>query len=413
METVGGLLGHPKRKEAFATYVLGLFSSLKRKTVEGIAAQAQPDVSQVDAEHQRLLHIVGQSKWDDGALRRFAARCASKEMVSVGGVDSWIIDDTGFMKKGRHSVAVQRQYSGTAGKVENCQLAVSLVLANDHVQYASDFELYLPESWLQDRERCDAAKIPKDRVFQTKQELALQLIDRALQDDVPLPKAVLADSFYGGSSEFRAGLRARRLHYAVSVRSDIQIQRVDKHGFRKGPATAAETMAKKLPFRKVCFGNGSYAHFSFVRVVPTTDFQHHAAPKPVWLIAEAPAHEEGLKFHLCSLPPSTTRKELVRLLHQRFRTERAYQELKQEFGLDHYEGRSFLGWHHHVTAVLVCHAFTIAEQCRLFPPVQWRHRTRASHQDENASPAAPAPFDRYGAHRDRARIQGVAASTML
>lgn len=369
---IGEILKYPKRKAAFATYVVGLYSMVDRKTAEGLAALSAPEPDRTDAEHQRLLHVIGQSKWSDRNVRRYAAGYALGAMRESGEVESWIIDDTGWIKKGNHSVGVQRQYTGTSGKIDNCQLGVSLVAATNHWQVPLDFALYLPEPWTEDPERRRQAKIPADVEFRTKPDLALAMIRRAIEDELPLPRIVLADAFYGRSGPFRASLRAHRLHYGVGVRKDLKVRRLDQNGIRRGPATTGAAIAKKVKYRRVTWADGSdgrlSSHFAFLRVVPEADLREDPDAEAVWLVIERTDEKYPYKFSLCSFPKATSRRELVRLLHQRWRTERVYQDLKQEFGLAQYQGRSYVGWHHHVTAAMVCHAFAVAEQARLFPP---------------------------------------------
>lgn len=372
LNDIGEILKYPKRKAAFATYVVGLFSMVQRKTAEGLAALTVPDPVRTDAEHQRLLHVIGQSRWSDRNVRRHAASYAVEAMSGGGDVESWIIDDTGWLKKGNHSVGVQRQYTGTSGKVDNCQLGVSLVAATEHSQVPLDFDLYLPESWAVDMERRRQAKIPDEVEFQSKLDIAMAMIDRAIEDELPVPRIILSDVFYGRSGPFRAAARAHGVHYGVGVRKDLKVRRVDKGGIRRGPATTALSIAKKMKYRRVTWTDGSdgklSSDFAFVRVVPTADLKETPDAEAVWLVIERTREKQPYKFSLCSLPKTTSRRELVRLLHQRWRTERVYQDMKQEFGLDQYQGRSYVGWHHHVTAAMVCHAFTTAEQARLFPP---------------------------------------------
>jgi len=401
---IGEILKYPKRKAAFATYIIGLFSMAERKTAESLAAMSVPDPTRTDAEHQRLLHVIGQSKWSDRPVRRHAASTALDAMTSKEDVESWILDDTGWVKKGNHSVGVQRQYTGTSGKVDNCQLGVSLVAATRHWQVPLDFELYLPESWTDDKERRQRAKIPDDVEFQTKTELGLAMIDKAIEDGMPLPRIVLADSFYGRSGPLRSAIRQRRLHYGVGVRKNLQVRRLDANGIRRGPTTSADAIARKVKFRRVTWVDGSqeklWGKFACVRVIPQGDLDEDENAKPVWLVIEKTCDcKTPYKFHLSSMPKTTTRKELVRLIQQRWRTERVYQDLKQEFGMDHYQGRSFVGWHHHVTAAMVCHAFTVAEQTRLFPP----RATFVATSDPKNRGTTSAPFCRihsYDSTRD-------------
>jgi len=372
LNDIGEILKYPKRKAAFATYVLGLFSSVRRKTAEGLAALAVPDPERTDAEHQRLLHVIGQSKWSDRDIRRHAANHALDAISCNEQIESWIIDDTGWVKKGKHSVGVQRQYTGTSGKVDNCQLGVSLVAASTHWQVPLDFALYLPQSWAEDINRRQQAKVPDDLEFTTKQDLATAMICHAVEDKLPRPRIVLADSFYGRSGPFRAAIRKHRLHYGVGVRSDLKIRRIDDNGIRRGPATTAAAVAKKMKYRRITWSNASAgklsSHFAFARVTPVGDLNDDINAEEVWLVIEKTNESQPYKFSLCSLPKTTTRLEIIRLIYQRWKTERVYQDMKQEFGLAQYQGRSYIGWHHHVSAAMVCHAFAVAEQARLFPP---------------------------------------------
>lgn len=372
-ELVGKALGSHQRKSAFATYVVGLFSALERKTAESIAAMTAPDPEKIDAEHQRLLHVIGQAKWNDRAVRTCVISYALKAILAKRSLDAWIIDDTGWIKKGRHSVGVQRQYTGTSGKVDNCQIGVSLAVSAGDVQLPLDFELYLPKVWIDDKDRRRKAKIPEEMQFRTKPELALCMVDRAIEDGVPKPKAVLGDAAYGNSSDFRMSLRDRGLHYALGVQGSTLVQRVDAAGVRRGPATSIERLAEKATYRKVTWRDGTkgkmVSRFAFYRVVPVCEKDAGYEDEILWLILEKPYDEtEAHKYHISSLPRTISQRRLVRILHQRWRTERVYQDLKGELGLDHYEGRLFIGWHHHVSAVLVSYAFIAAEQSRLFPP---------------------------------------------
>lgn len=329
--------------------------------------------------NQRLLHVIGQSEWSDHAVRRFAACFALDAMTQSESIESWIVDDTGWLKKGSHSVGVQRQYTGTSGKIDNCQLGVSLVAATPHWQVPLDFELYLPESWIQDEVRRQCAKIPKHIEFHTKIELGLGMIDQAIGDGLPLPTIVLADSFYGRSAPFRSAIRERGLHYGVAVPKNMQVHRVDEYENKRGSTTTVEAIAKKLKFRRITWAEGSQeklsGHFARVRVATDNDLAEKNHAETVWLMIEKTGDKKDpYKFHLSSMPKSTSQKELVRLIHQRWRTERVYQDLKQEFGLDQYQGRSFIGWHHHVTAAMVCHAFTALGASAAFPPLGKQHR---------------------------------------
>src|ERR1700744_3886034 len=195
-ERIGDALGRKERRESFAVYALGIFGDGERKSIEPIAARACADPARADAEHQRLLHFALDSPWRDEDVRTEAARYAITAMTEHAPIDSWIIDDTGFLKQGSHSVGVQRQYTGSAGKVTNCQGGVSLTGATATEQVPIDFALYLPDNWLTDKARRQEARIPDDISFATKNELALRMMRRARDTGIP-PGIVLADVAYG------------------------------------------------------------------------------------------------------------------------------------------------------------------------------------------------------------------------
>jgi SRSO17 transposase len=378
-DDIGEVLGRPERRASFAVYALGVLGDGERKSLEPIAARACADPDQMDAEHQRLHHFATDSPWDDHGVRREAARYAIASMTARDPVDSWIIDDTGFLKQGSHSVGVQRQYSGTAGKTANCQVAASLTIATRTEQLPIDFALYLPETWLTDARRAEA-RIPWDVKFATKPQLALQMIRRALDDGVP-PGIVLADQAYGCAEEFREGIRALGLHYAVAVDPKSIALVFNKRGRRSTEPISLKKLAFQIEaaggFRRHTWRQGTKqplaARFALRRVVwagrsyfGQRDINER---EPVWLLIEWRNGEpEPANYFFCSLPGPMTKKKLVRIVMQRWRTERAYEDLKGELGLDHYEGRRYPGWHHHVSVVLSCYAFVIAERARHFPP---------------------------------------------
>ena len=298
-------------------------------------------------------------------------------MTARASVDSWIIDDTGFLKQGSHSVGVQRQYTGSAGKVTNCQIGVSLTVATRTEQMPIDFALYLPESWTGDQARRQEARIPDDVLFKTKPELALDLLHRALDDDIPRG-VVLADSAYGSSRDFRDGVREMGLHYAVATNPSTVVMVFDKLGRRRDEIISVQDLARRIEsqggFRRCTWRQGTKqdlsARFAMRRVVPAYDGGHGIEKRePLWLLIEwRDGEDEPANYFLSSLPGRMTKKKLVRAVMQRWRTERVYEDLKGELGLDHYEGRRFPGWHHHVSVVLSCYAFVVGERARHFPP---------------------------------------------
>jgi SRSO17 transposase len=274
---------------------------------------------------------------------------------------------------------VQRQYTGTAGKICNCQTAPSLSIATRTEQLPIDFELYLPKLWTEDPVRRAEARIPWNVLFATKPEQALQLIRRALADGIPRG-VVLADKAFGASEDFRDGLDELQLSYAVGIDARTKVMVFDKHGRRRDERISVKNLALRIEsnggFARCAWRQGTKreltARFALRRVVwagkPGKDNCAVDKRTPVWLLIEwRDGEPEPANYFFCSLPVERmTRKKLVRLVMQRWRTERAYEDLKGELGLDHYEGRRYPGWHHHVSAVLACYAFVVAERARLF-----------------------------------------------
>lgn len=387
LRRIGEVLGNQKRRGSFATYAMGVLGDGARKSVEPIAARACGDPEQADATHQRLLHFLVDSTWDDGAVRREAAREGLGAMTEREPVVAWIVDDTGFLKQGSHSVGVQRQYTGSAGKTTNCQIAVSLSVTTHTQHLPVDFALYLPKCWLDDEERRAEARIPEGQKFKTKPQLALDMIKLAVANDVP-KGVVLADAAYGDCVAFRRGIRALELDYAVAVSASTMVWRCGKAQQTYGQKISVADMAATTRFRRVTWRDGTKkrmtGRFAFERVVPAY-VDSNIEPKhreAVWLIMEwRDDEEEPTKYHLSSLPPDTTKKRLVRIIKERYRTEQVYRELKTELGFDHYEGRRFPGWHHHVSVVLACYAFVVSERARAFPPSAGRACPLAAHGD--------------------------------
>jgi SRSO17 transposase len=374
---VGVHLRDKRKRASFATYAYGILGDGERKSVEPIAARACGDPEMTRAYTERLLHFVGDAKWDDQAVRRVAAKHAVTAMATQEPVTVWIVDDTGMLKQGTHSVGVQRQYTGSAGKVTNCQIAVTLCAATRHEAVPIDVALYLPESWTSDATLRRKARIPDDVVFKTKPELAIDMIYRACLDEVP-GEVVLADSGYGESSEFRSCVRFYGLDYAVGVRAETKVFPLSAAGAHGRDAIAIKDLARKLgqkAFRRVTWREGTSpkslsARFCFRRVkVAHDDGTQLDDREDIWLVMEWRDSEPApSKYHLTTLPRRMSKKEIVRIIKERWRTERAYQELKGELGFDHFEGRSFPGWHHHVSVVLCCYAFVVSERLRHFPP---------------------------------------------
>jgi SRSO17 transposase len=378
LEGLGTTLRDKRQRASFALYALGLLSDGERKSLEPIAARACGDPARTHAVHEQLIHFLAASPWQDEPVRRFAAHHAVQAMQTQGPVRTWIIDDTGFIKQGKFSPGVQRQYTGSAGKTTNCQIGVSLVLATEHSHVATDFRLYLPESWAADRERCRRAHIPDEIDYSPKWALALGMVESALQAGLPRG-VVLADADYGTKTVFRDTMTSLGLEYAVGVQGSGKLRVVDATGTLSERMTieeAGRSLQRKLRTVTWREGTKSTLRSRFARVRVVVDPDDGRLREAEWLLVEWPKGElEPTKFVLSTLPANITCKQMVRTVKSRWRIERSYEDLKGELGLDHYEGRSFVGWHHHITVVLACYAFLVAEHVRSFPPSA-RSKTR-------------------------------------
>jgi SRSO17 transposase len=364
-----------RKRESFAIYAFGILGESDRKSVEPIAALACADPALTKNMHDKLLHFVGGSKWSDEAVRLEAARYVCETLGEHEDVTTWVVDDTGFLKQGIHSPGVQRQYTGSAGKITNCQIGVSLEIATATAHAPIDFELYLPESWTEDPKRRAEARIPDGVVFESKVSLALAMIERAAQAEIP-GEIILADSAYGDSYQFRGTVRTHGFDYAVGIRSGTKVRRIGAGG-RLGTPISVGDLAPCIPRRqrrKLSWREGTKAtlsgRFHFCRVKTTHDDGLPIETRePEWLVIEwQPGEDQPTKFYLTTLPRRMSHKKIVRIIKERWRTERMYEDLKGELGLDHFEGRSFPGWHHHVSVVICCYAFVVAERSRAFPP---------------------------------------------
>ncbi|HST33844.1 MAG TPA: IS701 family transposase [Solirubrobacteraceae bacterium] len=314
-------MGRPERREAMGLYLKGLLLDGERKSIEPIAARLVDDLGEVEGMRQRLLQCVAVSKWAEVEVFR---RIAVKVDAELPAVEALVIDDTGFPKKGEHSVGVTRQYSGTLGRIENCQVATSLHLAGEKGSACIGLRLYLPEEWTNDRRRCRKAGVPDEVAFHSKWELALELLDNALIAGVRA-RIVLADSGYGDTREFRNAIRERGLDYAVGVHHPTRVWRpgtmfsVPPKTARKGPprrnAHAAEgaavsigELAKELTYRTVTWREGTRgkqsSRFAAARVRTSHKHTQGAAPGPEeWLLCEWPSTESApSKHYLLSLP---------------------------------------------------------------------------------------------------------------
>jgi SRSO17 transposase len=356
-----------------------------------MAARLAPE--NVRRTHQSLHHLVADSPWSDEAVLGSVRGQVLTAMKQSGPVAAWIVDDTGFPKKGRHSVGVTRQYCGQLGKQDNCQVAVSLSVATHHASLPVAWRLYLPESWASDAERRKAAGVPEEIRFETKPMIALEQIRQAVAQGVPAAP-VLADSAYGNETRFREGIAALKLGYVVGVQENTtvwrpgEVPKLKKRRRGKGrPPTrlhrdadhqpvSVKQLALELPsqaWKTVTWREGTRqklrSRFAAVRVRPAHRDHLRSEPHPEeWLLIEWPASEaEATKYWLSTLPAQSRLSGLVRLAHHRWIIERDYEELKQELGLGHYEGRGWRGFHHHATLCIATYGFLVIERTRFSP----------------------------------------------
>jgi SRSO17 transposase len=359
-----------------------------------MAARVEP--ARVQAAHQSLHHFVAKADWSDAAVLAVVRAQVLPVLGRQGPIRAWIVDDTGFPKKGAHSVGVARQYCGQLGKQDNCQIAVSLSVANDHASLPVAWRLYLPEAWANDVDRRAKAGVPEDVVFRTKPEIALEQIQAALAADVPRG-VVLADAGYGIDTAFRTGLTAMGLTYVVGVQSSTSLwppgteplppkpwsgrgrppSLLRRHPKHK-PASAKE-LAQALPeraWRTVTWREGNApltSRFAAMRVRPShRDYWRSTPRAEEWFLVEWPQGEnQPTKYWLSTLPEDMALADLVDQAKLRWRIERDYQELKQEIGLGHYEGRGWRGFHHHATLSIAAYGFLVSERS-LIPPSEPR-----------------------------------------
>jgi SRSO17 transposase len=411
---LGDVLGHADRRAPLRSYTTGLLLPGERKSVEPMAARVDP--SRVGAAHQSLHHFVAKAAWDDAALLAAVRAYALPALQERGPLRGWLVDDTGLPKKGRLSVGVARQYCGQVGKRENCQVAVTLSVANEAASLPIAYRLYLPEAWASDPARRAMAGVPEEVAFRTKPAIALEQIGRALADGVP-PGVVVTDAAYGNDTDFRDGVTALGLAYVAGIQGSTSLWppgtaplparpwsgrgRPPKR-LRRGPEhqpLAAGRLAAGLPadaWRTVTWREGTAgelaSRFAAVRVRPAHDDFRLSEPRPEgWFLAEWPEGEEGpTKYWLSTLPGTTTVEELVATAKLRWRIERDFEELKQEIGLGHFEGRGWRGFHHHAALCIAAYGFLVAERCRFSPP-GWRPRL--------AVPERPAGYRPRGSSR--------------
>lgn len=369
------VLGDKRRRRWAPLYVMGLLLPGERKSLQPISARVAPqDVEQVH-------HFVATSCWDPAPVEEVL--CAKVDEM-LGGQDAYlIIDDTGLPKKGLKSVGVAHQYCGALGKQANCQCLVSLTLARDDVPAPVGFRLYLPKEWTTDPARCAKALVPESIGYRPKWRIALDEVDRLSASGVRFG-CVLADAGYGMCAAFRRGLTERGFAWAVGILStqnvyadDVEVSIPERPPGKSGrprvrpiadsaPLSAGKFIAKHVVFRSVAWRKGTKGpltgEFAVARVRPAdgpeTKDGVHLPGDPAWLVCERLSNGDR-KFYLVNLPASASAKKIVRAIKARWACEQMHQQMKEELGLDHFEGRSWLGLHHHAVLTMVAFAFLL------------------------------------------------------
>ena len=391
VEGLTSVIGHADRAKPLRDYCLGLMMPCERKSVEPMAAITAPE--RTAAQHQSLLHFVGEGKWSDEKVLAKVRERVLPQMERHGPIEAWIIDDTGFPKKGRHSVGVARQYCGQLGKQDNCQVAVSLSLANHHASLPVAYRLYLPEDWATDSGRRRKTGVPEEVSFKTKTEIALEQITAACEAGLPRG-VVLMDAGYGCNTNLRTSVSALALQYVAGILSNTTVWAPGtgplppkkRSGIGRPPTLlrrdakhqpiSVKELALGLPkraWRVVKWREGSAerlsSRFARVRVrAARRDYKLTESRLEEWLLIEWPEGEkEPTKYWLSNLPKDIAFRQLVDIAKLRWRIERDYQELKQEVGLGHFEGRGWRGFHHHATLCIAAYGFLVSER-ETIPP---------------------------------------------
>ncbi|MGY2843935.1 SRSO17 transposase [Bradyrhizobium sp. USDA 4510] len=386
LEGLASVIGHADRKAPLRDYCVGLMACGGRKSVEPMAAVTAPE--RTAAQHQSLLHFVGSGAWSDEKVLGKVREMVLPAIERQGPIEAWIIDDTGFPKQGRHSVGVARQYCGQLGKQDNCQVAVSLSIANHHASLPVAYRLYLPKEWTEDRDRRRKVGIPAEVGFQTKPEIALEQLRRACASGLPRG-VVLMDAGYGNNSDLRTEITALGLTYVAGLLSSTTVwapgtdplppkpwsgrgrpPKLMRRNRQHQPA-AVKALAIGLPakaWRTITWRQGTNekltSRFARVRVrAAHRDYWQTTRRAQEWLLIEWPKGEDQpTKYWLSTLPEDVAFRTLVETAKMRWRIERDYQDLKQEVGLGHFEGRGWRGFHHHATMCIAAYGFLISER---------------------------------------------------
>jgi SRSO17 transposase len=380
VEGLVSVIGHADRAGPLRDYCTGLVMPVERKSVEPMAAITAP--GRTAAQHQSLLHFVGQGAWSDAAVLAKVREMVVPQIERHGPIEAWIIDDTSFPKQGRHSVGVAHQYCGQLGKQANCQVAVSLSLANHAASLPVAYRLYLPQGWAEDKSRRRKVGVPEEISFKTKLEIALEHIRWACEMGLPGDLLVL-DAGYGNDSKLRTGITELEKVYVAGVLPQTLVWAPGtRHSgaLKKGRRDALDAKSVKdaalglraKAWRTIAWREGTNeelsSRFARVRVHVASRHERSTKPEKEWLLIEWPEGEdEPTKYWLSTLRPNIPFRDLVDAAKLRWRIERDYEELKQEVGLGHFEGRGWRGFHHHATLCIAAYGFLISER-ETIPP---------------------------------------------
>ena len=364
------VLGHADREGPFRNYCAGLLVTPGRRSVEPMAAVTEP--GHASPQHQKLLHIVADSPWSDEKVLAKVQELVAPVMTARGPIEAWIIDDTSFPKQGKHSVGVQRQYCGQLGKQANCQVAVTLSIANHHASLPIAYQLYLPREWADDKTRRKKAHVPPSIRFKTKPQIALEQLRAALKAGVA-PGVVLMDAAYGNNSILRQAITGLGLTYVAAIQTTTKVRPV-REDAPEPPRVSVQELALGLPkraWRTVVWREGTNVKLRsrFARVrVRVSPIRGESRFAEETLLVEWPKDEaKPTKYWLANVDPNMSLRRLVDLTKKRWRVERDYEDLKQEIGLGHYEGRGWPGFHHHGTLCIAAYGFLISERERIPP----------------------------------------------
>jgi len=395
------VIGHADRVGPLRDYCAGLLATPGRRSVEPMAAVTTEDPEHVPTQHQKLLHVVANSAWSDERVLAKVREVVVPSMTQHGPIEAWIIDDTGIPKKGVHSVGVHHQYCGQLGKQANCQVAVTLSIANHHASLPIAYRLYLPQVWIDDAARREKAHVPDEITFKTKPQIALEQIRAALLAGVA-PGVVLMDAGYGVNSILRQALTGLGLTYVAAITSTVKVRPIRKDDLEP-PRVSVEALALSLPkhvWRTVMWREGTnkklQSRFARVRV-RASPIRGEARFGEETLLIEWPEDEaKPTKYWLTTVDRKMSFRCLVDLAKLRWRIERDYEDLKQEVGLGHYEGRGWRGFHHHGTLAIAAYGFLISER-ESIPPSG----------PHSAAPIEKSPFP--GGYRPRGAPDPAAA----